>query len=383
MSEWSIEDTTYMEEAIQLARQGLYTTHPNPRVGCVLVKDGRIVGRGFHRRAGEGHAEVNALKEAGEAARGATAYVTLEPCSHYGRTPPCAEGLIKAGVVKVVSAMQDPNPEVAGRGIQMLQHAGIDCRVGLLSAQSRDLNPGFIKRMETGMPWVRVKLAMSLDGRTAMQSGESQWITGAAARQDVQRLRARSAAIVTGIGSIQADDSSLTVREAELGLGVGLENLHEVVKQQPLRVVLDTTGQMSATAKILQQPGRTLWVTLGEREMPHAEVIAAQQASDGRIDLEWLLGYLAASEQTNEVLVEAGAQLAGAFVEAGLVDELIVYMAPTLLGSDARPLLQLPLEKMAQQKRLIMTDLRQLGDDLRFTYRFDKNPKSDAEEGSV
>ncbi|WP_372741610.1 bifunctional diaminohydroxyphosphoribosylaminopyrimidine deaminase/5-amino-6-(5-phosphoribosylamino)uracil reductase RibD [Neptunomonas sp.] len=379
MSVWSIEDTTYMEEAIQLARQGLYTTHPNPRVGCVLVKDGKIIGRGFHLRAGEGHAEVNALKEAGEAARGATAYVTLEPCSHYGRTPPCAEGLIKAGVVRVVSAMQDPNPEVAGRGIQMLQHAGIDCSVGLLNTQSHELNPGFIKRMETGMPWVRVKLAMSLDGRTAMQSGESQWITGTAARQDVQRLRARSAAIVTGIGSIQLDDSSLTVREAELGL----ENAAEVVKQQPLRVVLDSTGQLSPAAKILQQPGRTLWVTSGEREMPYAEVLAAQQTSDGRIDLHWLLRYLAATEHTNEVLVEAGAQLAGAFVEAGLVDELIVYMAPTLLGSEARPLLQLPLDKMAQQKRLVMTDLLQLGDDLRLTYRFDKNPESDVEEGSV
>lgn len=378
MSEWSSEDIVYMEEAIQLARQGLYTTHPNPRVGCVLVKDGTIIGRGFHLRAGEGHAEVNALKEAGEAARGATAYVTLEPCSHYGRTPPCAEGLIKAGVLRVVSAMQDPNPEVAGRGIQMLQQAGIDCSVGLLETQSRDLNAGFIKRMETGLPWVRVKLAMSLDGRTAMQSGESQWITGAAARQDVQRLRARSAAIITGIGSIQIDDSSLTVREAELGL----ENANEIVKQQPLRVVLDTEGQMSPEANILQQPGRTLWVTCGEREMPHADVLAAQQASDGRIDLHWLLRYLAVSEQINEVLVEAGAQLAGAFVEAQLVDELVVYMAPTLLGSDARPLLQLPLDKMAQQKRLIMTDLFQLGDDLRFTYRF-KKPESDIEEASV
>lgn len=378
MSEWSPEDIAYMEEAIQLARQGLYTTHPNPRVGCVLAKDGNIIGRGFHLRAGEGHAEVNALNEAGEAARGATAYVTLEPCSHYGRTPPCAEGLIGAGVTRVVSAMQDPNPEVAGRGIQLLQQAGIDCSVGLMEMQSRDLNPGFIKRMETGMPWVRVKLAMSLDGRTAMQSGESQWITGATARQDVQRLRAQSSAIITGIGTILMDDSSLTVREGELGL----DNAAEIVKQQPLRVVLDTEGQMSPDAKILKQPGRTLWVTCGERDMPHAEVLAAQQAVDGRIDLHWLLRYLAASEQTNEVLIEAGAQLAGAFLEAQLVDELVVYMAPTLLGSAARPLLQLPLDKMEQQKRLIMTDLLQLGDDLRLTYRF-KKPESDIEEAFV
>lgn len=369
MSVWSVDDTVYMAEAIQLARQGLYTTHPNPRVGCVLVKNGSIVGRGFHMRAGQGHAEVNALKEAGDAARGATAYVTLEPCSHYGRTPPCAEGLINAGVVRVVSAMQDPNPQVAGRGQQMLRDAGIDSSVGLLNDQARQLNPGFMKRMETGMPWVRVKLAMSLDGRTAMQSGESQWITGAAARQDVQRLRARSSAIVTGIGSILMDDSSLTVREVELGL----ENAAEIVKQQPLRVVLDAAGHMSPDAKILQQPGRTLWVTSGEREMIHAEVLAAQQSSDGRIDLHWLLRYLAASEQTNEVLVEAGAQLAGAFVEAGLVDELIVYMAPTLLGSNARPLLQLPLNEMVQQKRMTLTDLRHVGDDLRLSYCFQSN----------
>ncbi|WP_245573792.1 bifunctional diaminohydroxyphosphoribosylaminopyrimidine deaminase/5-amino-6-(5-phosphoribosylamino)uracil reductase RibD [Neptunomonas japonica] len=365
MPDWSVEDTSYMAEAIQLAKQGLYTTEPNPRVGCVVVKGGEVVGRGFHYRAGEGHAEVNALKQAGEAARGATAYVTLEPCSHYGRTPPCAEGLINAGIARVVSAMQDPNPEVAGRGIQMLQSAGIECSTGLLGKQAAELNPGFIKRMETGLPWVRVKLAMSLDGRTAMSSGESQWITGSAARGDVQRLRARSSAIVTGIGSIQIDDSSLTIRETELGL----ENATDIVKQQPLRVVLDNSGKMDSGAKILQQPGRTLWVTQGERDMPHAEVLAAQQC-DGQIDLEWLLRHLASSEQCNEVLVEAGATLAGAFVEAGLVDELVVYMASTILGSNARPLLHLPLDQMNQQLRLSMTDCRQLGDDLRMTYCF-------------
>lgn len=365
MPDWSIEDTVYMAEAIQLAKQGLYTTNPNPRVGCILVKAGEVVGRGFHYRAGEGHAEVNALKKAGKAACGATAYVTLEPCSHYGRTPPCAEGLINAGVTRVVSAMRDPNPEVAGRGIKMLQQAGIACSVGLLSQQAAELNLGFIKRMETGMPWVRVKLAMSLDGRTAMSSGESQWITGSSARGDVQRLRARSSAIITGIGSIQIDDSSLTVREPELGL----ENAADITKQQPLRVVLDTSGKMSPEAKILQQPGRTLWVTQGERDMPNADVLAAQ-TRDGKIDLGWLLRHLASSEQCNEVLIEAGAQLAGAFVEAGLVDELVVYMASKILGSSARPLLQLPMEKMDQQLRLSMTDCRQLGDDLRLTYSF-------------
>ncbi len=367
MSDFNAQDTAFMAEAIRLAQLGIYTTHPNPRVGCVLVNAGKVVGRGYHVRAGEGHAEVNALREAGELAQGATAYVTLEPCSHFGRTPPCADGLVKAGVVRVVSAMQDPNPQVAGRGLQRLKDAGIQAEVGLLEAQARSLNPGFIKRMETGLPFVRVKLAMSVDGRTAMQSGESQWITGSAARQDVQRLRAKSSAIITGIGSILLDDSALTVRPAELGL----ENAEQIATRQPLRVVLDTTGRMPEQAKILQQPGRTLWVTTGEREMPGAEVIAPESL-DGRVDLKWLLTYLAETEQVNEVLVEAGAQLSGAFIEAGLADELVVYMAPTLMGSSARPLLHLPLDKMAQQKRMQMLDLRQLGDDIRMTYRLDK-----------
>jgi diaminohydroxyphosphoribosylaminopyrimidine deaminase/5-amino-6-(5-phosphoribosylamino)uracil reductase len=367
MSTFSAQDTAFMAEAIRLAQKGIYTTHPNPRVGCVIVKDGQIVGRGYHVRAGEGHAEVHALREAGELARGATAYVTLEPCSHFGRTPPCADGLVNAGVARVVSAMQDPNPQVAGRGLQKLRDAGIQAEVGLLELQARALNPGFIKRMETGLPFVRVKLAMSVDGRTAMQSGESQWITGSTARQDVQRLRAKSSAIITGIGSILIDDSALTVRADELGLS----QAEEIAKRQPLRVVLDSTGRMTGQAKILKQPGRTLWITTGEREMPGAEVITPESI-DGRVDLRWLLNYLVETEQVNEVLVEAGAELSGAFVAAGLVDELIIYMAPTLMGSSARPLLQLSLDKMAQQKRMSMVDLRQLGTDIRMTYRLDE-----------
>lgn len=357
-------DRQLMARAIQLARQGIYTTSPNPRVGCVIAHGETIVGEGYHVRAGEGHAEVNALRQAGAAAKGATAYVTLEPCSHFGRTPPCAAALTQAGVARVVSAMGDPNPQVNGRGIAMLNEAGIATEVGLLENEARALNPGFIKRMTTGRPWVRVKLAMSADGRTAMRSGESQWITGASARQAVQRLRARSCAVVTGIGSILHDDSALTVRAAELGLA----NAEQVAERQPLRVVLDRQGQLSPNARILQQPGRTLWITTCDAERSGAERVAAQ-LSGASIDLAWVLDYLGQQEQCNEILIEAGAVLAGGFVAAGLVDELVVFMAPTLLGSHARPLVELPLETMAQQQRLELTDVRQFGDDLRLTYR--------------
>ncbi len=361
----------YMARAIQLARRGLYTTDPNPRVGCVLVREGVIVGEGFHLRAGEGHAEVNALAVAGAQARGATAYVTLEPCSHYGRTPPCAEGLIRAGIGRMVCAMVDPNPQVAGRGLALLQAAGIDTAAGLLETEARALNPGFIKRMETGLPLVRTKSAASLDGRTAMRSGESQWITGPQARADVQRLRARSSAIITGVDSILQDDSALTLRAAELGL----ENAAEIVHRQPLRVVLDSRLRTPVAANILQQPGRTLIVTCSadaERcarlQAAGAEVLQLP-AQDGRVDLSRLLRHLADAEQCNEVLVEAGATLTGAFVAQGLVDELVLFLAPTLLGSDARPLFELPLTRMAQQRRLQLVDSRMLGADLRLTLK--------------
>jgi len=360
-----------MARAIQLADQGRYTTQPNPRVGCVIVRDGEMVGEGFHVRAGEGHAEVNALRMAGDLARGATAYVTLEPCSHYGRTPPCAEGLKAAGVARVVSAMVDPNPQVAGRGIGILQDAGIVAEQGLLEADSRALNPGFIKRMEQGLPYVRVKTACSLDGRTAMQSGESQWITGPAARSDVQRLRAQSSAIVTGVDSILHDDSSLTVRAAELQL----ENADEIVTQQPLRVVLDSQLRIPTSAKILKQPGRTLIVTLSTDQTRIAELkstgaeVLVQPSEHGRIDLDVLLRYLAQDEQCNELLVETGATLAGAFVASGLVDELVVYQAMTLMGSDARPAYALPFTEMKEQRRLQLLDSRMVGDDLRLTLR--------------
>jgi diaminohydroxyphosphoribosylaminopyrimidine deaminase/5-amino-6-(5-phosphoribosylamino)uracil reductase len=372
MSVFSDLDHQYMGRALVLARRGLYTTDPNPRVGCVLVRDGVVVGEGWHVRAGEGHAEVNALRQAGERALGATAYVTLEPCSHHGRTPPCADTLVNAGIARMVCAMVDPNPAVAGRGLERLRSAGVEVHSGLLEAQARALNPGFIKRMEQGRPWVRLKLAMSLDGRTAMATGESQWITGPAARADVQRLRARSSAILTGIDSVLHDDSSLTVRADELGLAP--VQAEQIVQRQPLRVVLDSQLRLPPTAKLLSQPGRTLVVTLAQDETRAAALRAAgaevvRRDDRERIDLAGVIEYLAQAEQCNELLVECGARLAGAFVAAGLVDELVVYMAPKLLGSAARPLLELPLERMAQQVPLELVELRHLGADLRLTWR--------------
>ena len=367
MPSWSVADQEYMARAIRLARNGLYTTQPNPRVGCVLVNGDEIVGEGFHFRAGDGHAEVNALAMAGEKAQGSTAYVTLEPCSHFGRTPPCAEGLINTGVARVVSAMVDPNPQVSGRGIKMLRDAGITAESGLLEAEARALNPGFIKRMESGLPFVRLKMATSLDGRTAMASGESKWITGPAARSDVQKLRAQSSAVVTGIESILKDDSALTVRADQLEL----DNTDEIVKQQPLRVVLDSGLRMPLKASILSQPGRTLIVTVSEDADKIAALkntgaeIAIMPAQDGRVDLKALLQMLAEQEQCNELLIETGATLAGAFIQQELVDEIYLYMAMKLLGSEARPAFQLPFTTMAQQIKLQQTDMAMLKDDMR------------------
>lgn len=363
-------DEAFMNRALALAERGLYTTDPNPRVGCVLVRDGEVIGEGYHVRAGEGHAEVNAVAAAGGKAQGATAYVTLEPCSHYGRTPPCAELLIKQGVSRVVCGMVDPNPQVGGRGIKMLQQAGIQAEAGLFAERAAALNPGFIKRMEQQLPLVRLKLAMSVDGRTAMASGESQWITGAEARSDVQRLRARSSAVVTGINSILVDDSSLTVRANELNL----PEADEIAKRQPRRVVLDSQLRLPLEAKILRQPGTTSIHTLNSSsvrrmalEQTGAEVVA-YPTSGSRLDLRAVLKHLALEDQCNEVLVECGATLAGSFIAAGLVDELVTYVAPKLLGSDARPLLRLPLSRMAEQISLQLDDVSRLGDDLRLTW---------------
>jgi diaminohydroxyphosphoribosylaminopyrimidine deaminase/5-amino-6-(5-phosphoribosylamino)uracil reductase len=358
-----------MVRALSLAERGLYTTDPNPRVGCVLVREGQVIGEGWHRRAGEPHAERNALAAAGDAARGATAYVTLEPCSHHGRTPPCSQGLVEAGVGRVVAAMPDPNPLVGGEGLAMLRAAGVETEVGLLRVAAEALNPGFLKRMRQGRPYVRCKLAMSLDGRTAMASGESQWITGAAARRDVQFLRARSSAILTGIGSVLDDDPSMNVR-----LPIG--DLHGVESddylRQPLRVVMDTRLRTPPRARMLALGGDTL-IVCGEGASADAEAELRAAGADvlrlpqlgGRIDLSDMLGALA-SRGVNELLIESGATLAGNALQAGLVDELIVYMAPNLMGDAARGLVRLPgLGHLAERVELRFRDVRRVGEDLR------------------
>ncbi|AMC99822.1 bifunctional diaminohydroxyphosphoribosylaminopyrimidine deaminase/5-amino-6-(5-phosphoribosylamino)uracil reductase RibD [Halomonas chromatireducens] len=364
----------WMARALQLARRGLYTTDPNPRVGCVLVKGNRLVGEGWHERAGEPHAEVHALRMAGEAARRATAYVTLEPCSHHGRTGPCAVALIDAGVKRVVVAMGDPNPEVAGRGITMLREAGIEVDVGLLEEEARAINPGFLSRMSRHRPYVRLKMAMSLDGRTAMESGESQWITGPHARSEVQRLRARSSAVLTGVDSVIFDNSRLTVRASQLGL----EDADAIARRQPLRVVVDTHLRLPQAAACLRESGRTLVATVmgydvdrrARLESAGAEILVLPAGEGGRVDLAALLGYLAEQELVNEVLLETGATLAGAMLDANLVDEMQLFVAPTLLGGEARPLFALPgLTRMAQQRPLDIIDIRAVGRDWRITAR--------------
>ncbi|XKE44661.1 bifunctional diaminohydroxyphosphoribosylaminopyrimidine deaminase/5-amino-6-(5-phosphoribosylamino)uracil reductase RibD [Halomonas organivorans] len=374
MTDLSDSPEAWMARALVLARRGLYTTDPNPRVGCVLVKDGRAVGEGWHERAGEPHAEIHALRQAGEAARGATAYVTLEPCSHQGRTGPCALALVDAGVARVVVAMTDPNPLVAGRGIARLREAGIEVEVGLLEDEARALNPGFVSRMARSRPFVRLKMAMSLDGRTAMRSGESQWITGPRARREVQRLRARSSAVITGVESVIFDNSRLTVRADQLELPDG----EAIAARQPLRVVVDSRLRLPEAAACLREPGRTLVATVEGQDGEHrarlegagAEVLALPAGADGRVDLAALLAHLAEREDANEVLLETGATLAGAMLDAGLVDEMQLFVAPTLLGGEARPLFALAgLEHMAQQRPLEILDIRAVGRDWRITAR--------------
>lgn len=370
---FSLHDTEAMARAIQLARHGLYTTAPNPRVGCVLSKNGDIIASGWHQQAGSKHAEIEALSKAGEQAKGATAYVTLEPCSHHGKTPPCADALIKAGVKRVVAAMVDPNPQVAGNGLKALHDAGIETSWGLLEEDAKALNPGFIKRMLHQQPLLRVKMATSLDGRTAMASGESKWITGPAARADVQRWRAQSCAIVMGVDSVLSDDPSMTVRQADW-LGESPELWQQQPIRQPLRIVLDSQCRIPLNAKLLQQPGKTAIATTENslkqygdkisqlRNLGHEVIITN---SGDQIDLPSLLRKLAKKE-INEVLVETGPTLAGAFIQAGLVDELILYMAPKLMGHAAKPSLNLPgLDKMSDCLQLNLKDIRQVGEDLR------------------
>jgi len=354
-----------MARALRLAERGGGATHPNPRVGCVIVRDGRIVGEGWHRRAGGPHAEIEALHVAGGAARGATAYVTLEPCCHFGKTPPCTDALLAAGVTGVVAAMPDPNPKVSGRGIEILTGTGIATRCGLLQTEAEALNPGFCSRMRTGRPYVMSKLAMSLDGRTAMASGESKWITGMEARRDVHRLRARSSAILTGIETVLADDPALTAR-----LDSGEEG------RQPARIVIDSRLRIPLSAQVCRQPGWTIVLgtkaaTTSAQPLRQAglEVHLLPSGSDGRVDLHAALDLLGELE-FNEVMVEAGAFLNGALLRAGLVDEWVVYLAPCVLGDEGRGLFHLPgLESMADRFDLRVVDARQVGRDLRLRLR--------------
>ncbi|WP_122864399.1 bifunctional diaminohydroxyphosphoribosylaminopyrimidine deaminase/5-amino-6-(5-phosphoribosylamino)uracil reductase RibD [Pseudomonas viridiflava] len=366
LTEQAALDVHYMARALELARKGLYSTHPNPRVGCVIVREGQIVGEGWHALAGEPHAEVHALRQAGEQARGATAYVTLEPCSHHGRTPPCANALVNAGVTRVVASMQDPNPEVAGRGLLRLMTAGIAVQCGVLEAEARALNKGFIKRMETGQPYVRVKLAMSLDGRTAMASGESQWITGPEARSAVQRLRAQSSVVLTGADTVLADKARLTVRPDELGLNAELTAL--AAARAPLRVLIDGRLRVPLDAPFFQA-GSALVATCAAasargRYHDEGHEIVAMADSAGHVDLRKLLTELG-TRGVNEVLVEAGPRLAGAFTRLGLVDEFQIFMAGKFLGSSARPLLDLPLAQMSEALELKIVEMRAVGNDWR------------------
>ena len=356
----------YMARALRLANQGRYTTQPNPRVGCVIVNTEQIVGEAYHQRVGQPHAEVLALAKAGQQSNGATAYVTLEPCSHTGRTPPCANALIEAKVVRVVIAMKDPNPLVSGQGIQRLRSAGIDVIVGVLEQEARTLNQGFIKRMQVGLPWVRIKMGMSLDGRTAMASGESQWITSSDARLDVQQYRASADAILTGQGTVLADDPSLNVRLTANALGI------EGEVRQPVRVVLDETLSLSPHAKMLSLVGKTwVYTAKGQAEKQHllrqagANVMISPCDDHQFLALKPVLQDLAQRE-INEVHVEAGKTLTGALLEVGLVDELIIYMAPTLMGSAARGLFDLPALKTMQDRiHLEIKDIRAIGQDWR------------------
>lgn len=357
---FSAADHAFMAQALRLAQKGLYTTTPNPRVGCVLVKDGRVVGEGWHEKAGEPHAEVHALRAAGESARGATAYVTLEPCAHFGRTPPCAEALVAAGVARVVAAMTDPNPLVAGRGLAILREAGIAADAGLLEAEAQELNIGFVSRMTRGRPWLRLKVAASLDGKTALNNGTSQWITGPDARRDGHAWRARSCAMLTGIGTVRDDDPRLSVRDVQ-----GLIN-----PRQPLRVVVDSRLETPLNARILEG-GKVLIAAATDEpqrraalEHRGAEVIVVPNAQ-GKVDLIALLQELA-RRGINEVMAEAGFKLNGSLLREDCVDELLIYQAPIILGDKARGMFNLPeLTDLAGKRELKIRERRMIGEDLR------------------
>ncbi len=358
---FSTDDHRFMAQALRLAERGLYSASPNPRVGCVIVRDGQVVGEGWHERAGTPHAEIHALQQAGEKMRGATVYVTLEPCSHHGRTPPCADALIAADVTRVVAAMRDPNPQVAGQGMARLARTGIQVEVGLMETQALEMNIGFVSRMTRDRPWVRLKAAASLDGKTALNNGVSKWITGPAARSDVQHWRARSCAILTGVGTVLADDPQMNVREIK-------------TTRQPLRVIVDSRLTTPPSAKILA--GGNVLIACATDDAAKIQSLRAAGAevlvltgSDGRVDLPRLLQVLAERE-VNELMVEAGATLNGALLNAGLVDEIVLYLAPVLMGDAARGLFALPeLQQMDQRKTLAVQDVRLVGQDIRVMAR--------------
>ena len=357
------DDCVQMAHALRLAERGKYSAHPNPMVGCVLVSNGSVVGEGWHERAGEPHAEIIALRAAGDKAKGATAYVSLEPCAHEGKTPPCAEALIDAGISRVVAAMEDPFDEVKGRGLEILQDAGIEVQVGLMQDAAEALNEGFISRVTQGRPLVRLKIAASIDGATAMESGESEWITGPEARHDVQKLRARSGAIMTGVGTVHVDDPSLNVRATDIDTrGV-----------QPLRVVLDSRLSMPPTAAMLALPGDTLVCYTGDHDgswLEEAGAIVQKFGAHGEgVNVFEVLAALAERE-INDVLVEAGPRLAGYLLEKDLIDELVIYQSPHILGSNTRGMFMTPAWlALADRRALDITDVRRVGNDTRITAR--------------
>lgn len=378
MTSFSSQDHQYMQRALSLAKRAHYTTSPNPRVGCVLVKNNEIIGEGYHVKAGFGHAEVNALKQAGSLAKGATAYVTLEPCSHYGRTPPCAEGLIKAGVKHVIAAMVDPNPQVSGNGLKMLEAAGITTQHGLLEQEAKALNIGFIQLMTTKLPYVRCKLAASIDGKTAMASGESKWITSPEARQNVQRLRAQSCALISGADSVLFDNAKMNVRWNELG---ELKNTYnEDTLRQPIRVIIDSQNRLSPELDLFKTESPVIIFTHNIENshkwpyfVEHISVPYAQGLTSNKLDLKAVLSILG-ERGFNDVLIESGAKLTGAFVEQNLVDELILFQAPKLMGADGKSLLNMPhIETLSQAKQLMFSDIRMVGKDIRITAKIAKN----------
>ena len=378
---FSQDDYDYMARAIALAKKGLYSTKPNPAVGCVIVNQGEVVGEGWHQRAGMPHAERVALANAGAKAKGATVYVTLEPCSHHGRTPPCADGLIEAGVAQVLMAMVDPNPLVSGQGIARLKQAGIEVKTGLMEEEARNLNKGFIHKMQSQMPYVKIKMATSLDGRTAMENGESQWITGAEARADVHKMRAQTGAIVTGIGTVLADNPSLTVRLSDDELKVmnlTPENAH------PLRVILDPNLSMPLDAKMLSQFGRTLVMTTKESVERSPELVEAMfakqievvavSAREDRLDVKAILKYLAEEENINDVLVESGSMVAGGFIASGYVNEIHSFIAPCLMGNKAKPMFDLPSMRFMNDKiEFQFESMMRFGEDIKLVLKPKKN----------